>query len=113
MRWACLALLLLAGCGERRTPFTVASPRPPYVAQRFDPKGVASVDIRGGLAVFRLSGHEVTRREYFTHLQEKVGLKVVDYCMRYRNGEGPLRDGASQACEAIAFWESMKREGAK
>lgn len=115
MRIAALLLpLVLCGCYERYD-YTVATEERPYIARWFDRDHVAKVEcgrFTDWKEVFYLSGHEVTREEYFSHLQKSVGLRLAAVaCVGKAQRDHHYREYVHvdvNTAYAMQFWERQK-----
>lgn len=112
---ALVALALLAGCGRPKYRFVVHVEERPYLDAFFDPDHVAEVKC-GRFTQFRevfyIRGERVSRKRYFTVLQEEIGMKIAARCAKFKatrpqDRRSVLRTEAAND-RAMAFWESMK-----
>ena len=113
---AALAVLVLAGCREKdKFNYTVATEKRPYINRFFDRNRLARVECgryTGWRERFYIDGTELTRREYFEHLQRNVGWRLAGVCMQEKARRDRHYDEYVHAEKAVrfalAFWEAEK-----
>lgn len=114
MRWLLLALAL-AGCSRDRFNYRVATERPPYINRFFDRNRLARVECgryTGWRERFFVGDVEVSRRDYFTHLQRNVGWRLAGICSLEKRKKDRRYDEYVHAEKAVSraleTWEALK-----
>lgn len=113
---AALFVLVFAGCREKdKFNYTVAAENRPYINRFFDRNRLARVEcgrFTGWRERFYVGGTELTRREYFEHLQQNVGWRLAGICMQEKAKRDCHYDEYVHAEEAVrlalVFWETEK-----
>lgn len=114
MRWLLLALAL-AGCSRGKFNYRVAIEEPPYINRLFDRDRLARVEcgrFTDWREKFFIGETEVSRKDYFTHLQRNVGWRLAGICAQEKRKMDRRYDEYVHAEEAVSraleFWETQK-----